>query len=299
MALERYEDNDDFSETLFSYHRYLTIKRLCKGKVVVDMACGTGYGVDIISDVAKKVIGLDVDEESIRQCQKKYSKPNLSFAVGDATSMDLPDKSVDVFVSCETIEHLSATDQKKFVAEIRRVLRDDGVVVMTTPNKTRTDNFETKNPFHIKELYPKELLRLMKDKFKFQKLFFMDINMVSSIFDSETNEDEDSRTIKILDSKAKNGRAHEPIYMLVVGTNQKAKLQSLTSVLYDFRYRFADHLWNSLDRKNALEIELQDKNTEITQLKDEIKILERKSRPLIKKVHSRLKWEMRRIGIRK
>src|SRR5689334_5420887 len=86
-------------------HRYAVAAELCKGKCVVDLASGEGYGSNLISQWAKNVIGVDISEQAVQHASRTYKRPNLEFRLGSATKIPLPDKSVDIVVSFETIEH--------------------------------------------------------------------------------------------------------------------------------------------------------------------------------------------------
>src|SRR5262245_54184375 len=82
-------------------HRYLAARRLVQGKRVLDIACGEGYGSDLLAGAAAKVIGVDLDEASVVHARQTYARPNLEFLQGDATAIPIADSSVDVVVSFE------------------------------------------------------------------------------------------------------------------------------------------------------------------------------------------------------
>ncbi|MBS1680680.1 MAG: class I SAM-dependent methyltransferase [Bacteroidetes bacterium] len=155
-----------FSETTFEHlHRYALAIQLAVGKVVLDIASGEGYGSNLLSDVASNVIGVDVSEEVIENAKKKYRKANLDFVVGSADHIPIPDKSIDVVVSFETIEHHDKHDEMLF--EIKRVLKDKGLMIMSSPNKLNyTDRSAYKNPFHVQELYENEFKALINKNFR-------------------------------------------------------------------------------------------------------------------------------------
>ena len=80
-------------------HRYAFAAGYCKGKDVLDIASGEGYGSHILSKVAKQVTGVDIDEASVAYAQNKYIASNLLFRTGRADKIPLDDKSLDVVVS--------------------------------------------------------------------------------------------------------------------------------------------------------------------------------------------------------
>jgi len=112
------------------WHRYAFARRLGAGKRVLDVACGEGYGSALLAGVAGSVTGIDIDAAAVAHARQRYAAlANVSFAEGSAATLPLPDASVDVVVSFETIEHLPRADQPRMLAEIARVLTEDGVLV--------------------------------------------------------------------------------------------------------------------------------------------------------------------------
>lgn len=86
------------------YQRYLSVRNLVRGKVVLDAACGEGYGSNIIASVAQSVTGLDIDGDTIERAKINYGQQdNLHFLQGSIEKIPLEDASVDVAVSFETI----------------------------------------------------------------------------------------------------------------------------------------------------------------------------------------------------
>lgn len=142
-----------------------------RGKDVLDIACGEGYGSALMSADARRVFGVDISEAAIRHAREKYlSITNLQFRAGSATQIPLDDASVDVVVSFETIEHL--LEQREMLAEIRRVLRADGILVISSPNKkVYSDDRGYANEYHVKELYFSEFNALLLEQFAHVKYF--------------------------------------------------------------------------------------------------------------------------------
>lgn len=146
-------------------HRYHLAAELCTNKVALDIACGEGYGSHLLSQRAKKVIGVDIAPEVIRHAANKYQSPKIKFLEGSCLELPVPDQSVDVVVSFETIEHISG--HKPFLREIRRVLNEAGILVISTPDKGMyTDKLGNKNAFHQRELHRLEFFDLLQHNFK-------------------------------------------------------------------------------------------------------------------------------------
>src|SRR6185295_4342268 len=148
-------------------HRYAFARRYAAGKRVLDAACGEGYGSALLATVAREVTGVDIDGPTIAHAREAYrSIRNLTFVQGSAAELPMPDASVDVVVSFETIEHLDGSDQPRMLAEFSRVLTDDGVLVLSAPNRPEySESRGYVNPYHRHEHDRAELERLLKVTF--------------------------------------------------------------------------------------------------------------------------------------
>ena len=160
------QDAGSHVQMIFEHlHRYFVASECCRGKQVLDIACGEGYGSDLLAQVAQSVVGVDIAADVVRHAAKKYRRDNLRFLVGDCVKIPLPRHSVDVVVSFETIEHLR--EHGAFLEEIRRVLRPRGVLIISSPDKSEyTERLGQHNPFHVAELYRNEFLDLLKSSFR-------------------------------------------------------------------------------------------------------------------------------------
>jgi SAM-dependent methyltransferase len=115
--------------------RYEFALRNARGMRVVDVACGTGYGSRILAERgdAAKVIGIDTDSRTTDYATRQHAiDDRVRFIVGDATDLPLPDRSADLVISFETIEHLREPDA--FLAQVARILAPDGRAIISTPN---------------------------------------------------------------------------------------------------------------------------------------------------------------------
>jgi len=139
-------------------HRYLFALEFCSGKDVLDVASGEGYGSALLATVARSVIGVELVSEIVEHARRNYPSPNLTFRRGDCVQLPVETGSIDVAVSFETIEHVEG--HAEFVAELKRVLRRDGVLVMSSPVRG-VYSPGNPNPFHVKELTRAELAELV------------------------------------------------------------------------------------------------------------------------------------------
>ena len=162
-------------------HRYLFASKAVAGKTVLDIACGEGYGSAMLAQTAHKVIGVDISPEAVSHAQTKYQADNLEFHIGSCTSIPLDAGSVDVVVSFETIEHHSEHDA--MMREIKRVLRPDGAIVISSPDKLEySDRPGYSNPYHVKELYRDEFKKLLHSYFRQHHIYGQRVIYGSAIF---------------------------------------------------------------------------------------------------------------------
>lgn len=144
------------------YHRYFFASGFVAGKRVLDIASGEGYGTHILAQCAAHVTGVDISPEAVTSATRQYAGDSVAFLQGSAAAIPLPDAAVDVAVSFETLEHLP--EQEDMISEIRRVLRQDGLLIISTPNKPIYSK-KGHNPFHVKELCREEFVALLKSQF--------------------------------------------------------------------------------------------------------------------------------------
>ena len=162
---ERYVPQIRGTIALEHLHRYAFASEYVEGKVVLDIASGEGYGSEMLSRMARHVYGVDIDKDSVLHAQNKYKAQNLEYLVGSCTEIPLPDASVDVAISFETIEHI--TDQDLMMSEIKRVLTPGGILIISSPEKDIYDEINQKpNPFHLKELTRSEFQGILNKHFK-------------------------------------------------------------------------------------------------------------------------------------
>lgn len=154
------------------YQRYRFASQFVKGKKILDAACGEGYGSRLLSEEAECVVGLDFDENVVERAKQKYQNERLTFLRGSVGALPFENHLFDAVISFETIEHVDAETQENFLKEIRRVLKKDGILIMSTPNKAvYTDLVKGENAFHVKEFYVDEYQDFLHRYFKKIELF--------------------------------------------------------------------------------------------------------------------------------
>lgn len=148
-------------------HRYKIAADYVKGKYVLDAACGSGYGTEILAEVAQAVIGIDYSAEVIEYCRSKNEKENATFIQMSVIKLSFPDNYFDVVVSFETLEHLSLHQQPLFMKEVKRVLKQDGLFIVSSPDKVVWEYWANEGPnkFHLGEICRDDFERLLKQFF--------------------------------------------------------------------------------------------------------------------------------------
>lgn len=212
-------DFDSYSDvTIEHLHRYAVANDFVKNKVVLDIASGEGYGSNILAKKALEVIGVDIDIESVKDANEKYKKNNLKFIVGNADNIPIESNSVDVVVSFETIEHHDKHDE--MLLEIKRVLKKDGLLIMSSPDKEfYSDKIGQNNIYHIKELYFKEFKTLIDTYFKQTAYYFQKSYNLNSIVSDEIS----YKDVEIFSGDNLNVVKNEivPFYNIVIASDDR------------------------------------------------------------------------------
>lgn len=153
------------NETMVEHlQRYYFAQAYCHDKFVLDIASGEGYGTSILSRAARSVIGVDIDPASVKHASSKYGNESTEFIAGSATRIPLNDNTVDVVVSFETIEHFD--EHQVFINEVLRVLKPDGLFIVSSPDKKCYSEIKGyNNPHHVRELYEHEFVNLLSRNF--------------------------------------------------------------------------------------------------------------------------------------
>ncbi len=167
-------------------HRYAVAMEYVENRIVLDVASGDGYGTNLLSQKAKSVFGLDIHKQSIIDSKKMYQASNLLFDNGCISKMPYPNNTFDVIVCFETIEHID--DFEKALLEIKRVLKEDGILIMSTPNKlVYSDERNIINKFHTHEFYVDEYKTWLDSHFKFNTYIFQNPIIGSFVFSDESH----------------------------------------------------------------------------------------------------------------
>ena len=132
---------------------------------VLDIACGTGYGSQMVAKVCKKditeLIAVDIDEETIKYAKQHYHHPLISYQIGNVLNSLLPNElgQFDIIMSFETIEHIY--DIELFMKNMYELLKPGGTLILSTPFG-QGRGVPCGQPFHIHQLTKEEFTLLFE-----------------------------------------------------------------------------------------------------------------------------------------
>jgi 2-polyprenyl-3-methyl-5-hydroxy-6-metoxy-1,4-benzoquinol methylase len=167
LALTGERTLPDVPEENYWYQRHLVvyewIGRRVGGLRVVDMACGEGYGSDLLARTAAHVVGVDANPEAHEHARLRYSRPNLRF---ERNLVELFDEPCDAVVFLQTIEHVA--NPGAVLEHFKAMVGPGGMVVVSTPNVLTlapAGAEKSGNPWHLKEYRPAEFRALCEAHF--------------------------------------------------------------------------------------------------------------------------------------
>jgi SAM-dependent methyltransferase len=154
----------DVPEENYWFRRHLAvyewIAERCRGLRVADLACGEGYGSDVLASRASEVTGVDANPEAYEHARKRYRRPNLSFRRALIEEFDEP---VDAVVFLQTIEHIHEPERL-----LERIAAMAPVAYISTPNRLTLappGAEKSDNPWHLREYDEREYRRLLEPHF--------------------------------------------------------------------------------------------------------------------------------------
>jgi SAM-dependent methyltransferase len=135
------------------------------GLRAVDMACGEGYGSDLLAHSAASVVGVDANPDAHEHARARYVRDNLRFerALVEAYGQS---GSLDAVVFLQTIEHVQ--EPRDVLEHFRKLLAPDGVAYVSTPNLLTLappGSAKSDNPWHLREYRAEEFRSLCESVF--------------------------------------------------------------------------------------------------------------------------------------
>nr|WP_240733965.1 glycosyltransferase [Dyella soli] len=198
----------------------------------------------MLATVAGSVTGVDIAQEAVDHATNAYrGASNLSFRQGDAARIPLEDNSVDLVVSFETIEHHDRHEE--MISEIRRVLRPDGVLVISSPNRpVYSDKAGHHNEFHVKELDLAELDALLRSVFPRVRYYGQRLAVGSAVAPmalEDTEQAMEAFTDTGTDVVERSVRLIDPVYYVAIAAGEQVDLPRLQPSVF---FSEAEDLYN-------------------------------------------------------
>ena len=241
-------------------HRYYVAGQYVVGKNVLDIACGEGYGSHYLAQKAASVVGVDVDSATVEHAQATYSHPGLRYSQGDCADIPLDDNSIDVVVSFETIEHHERHDE--MMQEIKRVLRPDGLLIISSPDKHEySEKPGYNNPYHVKELYKQEFQDLLKSHFANTSLVGQRVVYGSAMWDTR------KKSHTTYSEAHPEGEPGTPNAMYWIALASEEKLPELGSSFYQCDIEQSDAVNRQRTLVHARDLELEQRGEYIADIK--------------------------------
>ena len=217
------------------WHRYAYASQLLPGKRVLDLACGEGYGSALLARKARSVVGIDIDEQTVKHAQRKYQHDNTRFIIGSVANIPILDFQFDAIVCFETVEHIR--DHEELLREAKRLLAPGGFFVVSTPNKPEYRKVEPSNQYHINELDLAQFSKLLSKHFRHLQLLGQRVYANSCMWPlaqhgsrwiSEFLIDHNSEEFFYSETDNRN-----PLYFIAVASDSEAVLRITGAVLVD------------------------------------------------------------------
>jgi 2-polyprenyl-3-methyl-5-hydroxy-6-metoxy-1,4-benzoquinol methylase len=148
----------DVPEENYWYRRHLVVYEWIAGRVrgrrIVDLACGEGYGAAALGRTAASVVGVDANPEAFEHARLKYTSANVRF---ERDMIETWTGDVDCVVFLQTIEHVQ--DPDAVLERLRDLIGPEGVAYVSTPNVLTlapAGQERSGNPWHVREYRPEE-----------------------------------------------------------------------------------------------------------------------------------------------
>ena len=265
---ERFTLSDiDWPEFLFHMQRYALAQRFARGLQVLDCACGEGYGTAYIAQEAVHVTGLDISIEAITQCRETFiGVDNIDFQIADMAHIPFPEASFDLVVCFEAIEHIDADKQDRALAEMRRVLKPEGILLISTPDRLVGEKRGYANPFHVAEMTITEFSEKLGRHFPHVALYSQELNMVSAMWSLDTNGQSEGigewidQTILEADRSLRPMAGNNAFYYVFAICSSNPITLPHAHYFSSYRREPAQQLWNRID---AAEQRLQQEVVEL------------------------------------
>jgi SAM-dependent methyltransferase len=253
-------------------HRYAFAREWVAGRRVLDAACGEGYGSALLAGAAAAVTGVDISATAIEHASGRYAGGNLDFLAADCLALPFADHTFDCVVSFETVEHLE--DQDGLLREFRRVLRPDGFLLLSSPDKAvYSDLQRNRNEYHVKELYRSELEALLRAHFPAFRLWGQKLMFQSAIWSLDGAPGVEFEQESGGEVRAGSAPRHEPVYFIALCAADEGSLPAAAhglSLFDDAAESVYEHYYHEIRKNMAAGEVLADRESEIAALQADL-----------------------------
>lgn len=164
---------------------YVFSSGLASGKTVLEIGFGDGYGSYYLSEYAKKLYSVDLFPKNTISAHNKYNRDNLRFIAMNGCELAFKSKIFDTIVAFQVIEHIPRTSHALFLREVIRVLKNNGIFILTTPNilnLIKNAKGYAKNPHHDLEFSYEMLKKLLREHFIEVEMCTIDYSVKQKFF---------------------------------------------------------------------------------------------------------------------
>lgn len=124
--------------------------------------------------VCRSLVGVDICPKAIQEAKERYGDI-AEFVKGDMSSLNFKDASFDIVCCLEGIEHVPRDTAKKFMREAYRVLRDQGMLFLSSPYSKLG---HSRNEYHIHEYPPEEIKELIEKYFQIEEVNIREVDTI-------------------------------------------------------------------------------------------------------------------------
>lgn len=159
--------------------RYEWAKQFCKDKIVLDAACGSGYGTKMLAEVAEHVHGIDRSAAAVQYAWQHYAVPNNGFEERSVYAIVRIPTRFDVVASFETIEHLRKPE--RFVKQVYDALNEGGLFLVSAPEGSYSE-------WHVWDFTEETLCEVLSVSFDMSRAKYLRQNLGDSFVPNGTLE---------------------------------------------------------------------------------------------------------------
>ncbi len=241
--VERFVPEDAQGTPLEAEHeaRYRWATEIVGDREVLDAGCGMGYGTAALAGAgAKRAVGVDMSQGAILDARERFGGVG-EFVAGDLHELPFEDDSFDVVVCFEAVVHVR--DPERALDELRRVLRPEGVLLLSVPNAAV---YPPGDPFHLHEYLPDELEETLVRRFANVRLYRQQSHFASLVGNDATfAEPAPERDLSTRVRKLGEGRPGDELYTIATASDTELPGMSTLTLIGG---RLEERSWQDLAR---------------------------------------------------